>query len=222
MTKPHPISRAEYARRVGRARSAITAACNGPLAAACLDGARINAAHPAAVAFAAKRGVSVDRLLADATAAEGTATAPTPPRASARRPPRAPMRKSAVQGVSYLEARFISLEGLAMIAGEATESVDRAALSPATLIADDGSPCVDLLSPIVLRYLASRPFERDDAGELLEDEIPEGAFAGAFLDEDIDVDHPLARAFLTRCWGEAATDELLVERARAAELEAAH
>lgn len=205
MTSPHPISRAEYARRVGRVRSAITAACDGPLAGACLDGGRINAAHPAAVAYAAKRGVSLERLLTDPF----VASMPTPPAATsprpiaARTPTAAAKRKASKDAIPYLEDRFITIEVLAFLAGEDIESIDRAALSPATLIASDGSPCVDLLSPLVLRYLEARPFERDDGGEILEDAVPDGILAGACNGDELDVEHPMARAFLARCGGGA-------------------
>jgi hypothetical protein len=55
--KPIPMSRAEFGRRVGRGRSSVTEACAGALAAACLPGGRIDAAHPGAAAWCAKRGI---------------------------------------------------------------------------------------------------------------------------------------------------------------------
>lgn len=54
---PHMISRAEFARRADKTRSTITAACKGPLAAACGPRKRIDAAHPATVAWAESRGI---------------------------------------------------------------------------------------------------------------------------------------------------------------------
>lgn len=61
---PAPISRAAFARLSGRARSTVTEACTGVLAAACLPGGRIDRAHPAARAYLAARG-----LLAGASSA---------------------------------------------------------------------------------------------------------------------------------------------------------
>jgi len=61
----HPISRAEFARRAGRGRSRITEACGpgGALEAACLDGGRLDASHPAALAWAERRGIPLPALL---------------------------------------------------------------------------------------------------------------------------------------------------------------
>jgi hypothetical protein len=55
--RPHPLSRAEFARRAGRARSSVTEACAGPLAAACLSAGRIDAAHPDVAVWARARGI---------------------------------------------------------------------------------------------------------------------------------------------------------------------
>ncbi len=60
---PHPVTRSEFARRTGRKPSSVTEACQGPLLAACMPGGRINAVHPAAVAWAAKRGIDPSALL---------------------------------------------------------------------------------------------------------------------------------------------------------------
>lgn len=61
--RPHPVSRAEFARRAGRGASSITEACVRPLRAACLPGGRIDAAHPATLAWALKRGIEPASLL---------------------------------------------------------------------------------------------------------------------------------------------------------------
>jgi hypothetical protein len=45
--QPHPITRAELARRAGKARSTITELCTTLLAPCCLPGGRLDAAHPA-------------------------------------------------------------------------------------------------------------------------------------------------------------------------------
>lgn len=61
--KPHPVSRAEFARRSGRSRGAITQACAGPLEAAQLPKGRLDAAHSAAVNWAKSRGIDPVQLL---------------------------------------------------------------------------------------------------------------------------------------------------------------
>lgn len=63
--EPHPITRAEFARRAGRGRSRITeaAAPGGLLRPACLPGGLVDAAHPAAQAWAARRGINLAALL---------------------------------------------------------------------------------------------------------------------------------------------------------------
>lgn len=60
----HPMAQAELARRVRLTRQSIGEALKGPLAPARLAQARIDAAHPAVIAWAAERGVSAAALLA--------------------------------------------------------------------------------------------------------------------------------------------------------------
>lgn len=76
--KAHPLTRSEFGRRVGRKPASITEACAGPLKAACLPNGRIDAAHPAAVAWAKKRGVALAALLRPAPRSSGAATPPEP------------------------------------------------------------------------------------------------------------------------------------------------
>lgn len=84
--RPHPLTRAELARRVGRSRGAVTLALQGTLAAACLDGGRVDALHPDLVAFAAKHwGVGTDVLTAGAAGAEDDDAPP-----AAAKPKRSP------------------------------------------------------------------------------------------------------------------------------------
>jgi len=72
----HPVTRAEFARRAGRARSRITEACgpDGALQAACLAGGSIDAAHPVVQAWAVARRIDPLALLEQSPARE-----PAPP-----------------------------------------------------------------------------------------------------------------------------------------------
>src|SRR5689334_19224612 len=74
--RPFPVSRADVARWSGRARATITEACAGPLAAACLPGGRVDAAHPAVARWALARGLDLASLLAPAAAQQAPAPAP--------------------------------------------------------------------------------------------------------------------------------------------------
>lgn len=88
--KPHPVTRAEFARRAGRGRSRITEDCAGALKPACLAGGFIDAAHPAALAWCEKRKVDPAKLVAPASPAAAPARAPTKPAKPAKSKPRAP------------------------------------------------------------------------------------------------------------------------------------
>lgn len=68
--RPHPLSRAELARRVNRSRAAITLALQGTLRAACLDGGRVDVMHPELLAFARRHwGVGPEVLTGGTTGA---------------------------------------------------------------------------------------------------------------------------------------------------------
>jgi hypothetical protein len=100
--RPHPLSRAEFGRRAGRARSSVTEACAGPLAAACLSGGRIDAAHPDVAVWAGARGIDpavlvsplaapgAVRTQADGAAPSNGSDAPQTPPTRARIAPPAP------------------------------------------------------------------------------------------------------------------------------------
>ena len=66
----HHLTRSEFARRAGRARSRISEACGpgGPLERAALDDRRIDAAHPAVLAWCARRDIDPSALLEPGTA----------------------------------------------------------------------------------------------------------------------------------------------------------
>lgn len=85
---PHPIGRAEFARRARRGRSRITEACKpgGPLERACLPDGTIDAASPAAVAWAEARGIEPASLLVDDGDAPAPAAAPCARRAAKTAP----------------------------------------------------------------------------------------------------------------------------------------
>lgn len=87
--KPHPLTRAEFGRRIDRARSSITEACDGPLKPACLAGGFIDAWHPAVVAWCEKRKINHGLLLMGTAPAD---RAPTRSAKSAKKPPRAPTK----------------------------------------------------------------------------------------------------------------------------------
>lgn len=59
---PHPVSRAELARRAGVSRSAITKACKKRLADAVLPSGMVDVAHPTVVEWARARGLHPDQL----------------------------------------------------------------------------------------------------------------------------------------------------------------
>jgi hypothetical protein len=92
--KPHPLTRAEFARRAARGRSRITEACEGPLKPASLAGGFIDAAHPAVAAWCAKRKIDHAKLLAPSAAAAPTDRAPTAKAKPAKGAPRAPTSSS--------------------------------------------------------------------------------------------------------------------------------
>lgn len=73
--KPHPVTRAEFARRAGKGRSTVTEACAGPLAPASLPGGRIDARHPAVVEWATARGIDPAVLLGPAVSTQTPAGA---------------------------------------------------------------------------------------------------------------------------------------------------
>jgi hypothetical protein len=54
---PRPITKAAFSRAVGRSKSAISEALRGPLKDALMRSGRVDAAHPAAVAYARRCGV---------------------------------------------------------------------------------------------------------------------------------------------------------------------
>lgn len=82
----HPLTFAEFARRCKRGRSRVSEALKGPLAPAVMTGGRINAAHPAARAWAEERGISAAELLGvSAVAAAAPAPAQSPLRPIAAR-----------------------------------------------------------------------------------------------------------------------------------------
>jgi hypothetical protein len=72
--RPHPVARSEFARRAKRTPAAITQACQGPLKAACLPGGRIDASHPAVLAWAQKRKLDPASLLDPEPAVSGGRT----------------------------------------------------------------------------------------------------------------------------------------------------
>jgi hypothetical protein len=81
---PTPVTRAQYAASKGVSRAAVTLAAKGPLKPACLEGGRVDAGHPAAIAWHAKG-------RRNAVAARAT----TAPRKKARRAPAAPTARAA-------------------------------------------------------------------------------------------------------------------------------
>ncbi|HEX3853325.1 MAG TPA: hypothetical protein VHW01_20315 [Polyangiaceae bacterium] len=69
---------------------------------------------------------------------------------------------------------------------------------------------LDLGHSASLRFMAARPFERLASGDPAVHTINgEPYLAPACVGEDIDIDHPVARAFLARCHGRVQTDEEL-------------
>lgn len=78
--RPHPVRKAEFARRAGRGRSTITEACRdgGPLRGAVLDRGHIDASHPAVAAWATERGIDPEALL-DTGAPQRAPRPPKPP-----------------------------------------------------------------------------------------------------------------------------------------------
>jgi hypothetical protein len=90
--RPHPLTRAELARRAGRGRSRITEDCAGALKAACLAGGFVDVAHPSVVAWCEKRKLDHAKLLAPVEPAVGADRAPTKGAKPTKSAPRAPTK----------------------------------------------------------------------------------------------------------------------------------
>jgi hypothetical protein len=169
--RPVPVSRAEFARIVGRGRSTITEACSGPLAAAELPLRRIDLAHPAVVAWATARRIPLEQLGAGDLASK---------------------REDVAYTVSHAE--------LAIIAGVTDDVLEMFALGPIAAARQADGTFI-LAHPAVLEMLAAFPFPRDENGiveaaipeGILRDAVDQA--------ERIDLDHPSAQAFMARCLG---------------------
>lgn len=185
--RPLYESRAGFARLTGRARSTISEATapGGPLYAA-MTGDRIDIAHPAAVRYRlGSRPTIAELARAICVDAEELAADPA---------------TLAVYG-TLVRWRFVTFAEFAHRAGVTTAAVQRAARDElASAMTSDG---LDLAHPASLEFMARHPFDADP---------PDGFLATACVGESIDVHHPVARAYLSRLWGVAATDDEIDRR----------
>ncbi len=209
--REHLISRSAFAQHSGRTRSTITEACQGPLAPAC-RGNRVDAAHPAAVAWARKRGIDPEQLLEPTTRLmlqqdRRTVRRPRPTLTFQELADRVGMSVEDVR--AQLEERcaealipdtHVDAEHLAFLAGcavdDVLEAVDGGELSSA--VRDTGY--IDLKDKAVVAFVARYPFREDLA------DAPKTYLAPAMLsDEQVDIAHPIAVMFLARCLGRVPT-----------------
>ncbi|HTQ05327.1 MAG TPA: hypothetical protein VMI54_15800 [Polyangiaceae bacterium] len=201
--REHLISRSAFAEHSGRSRSSITEACQGPLAAA-VRGNRIDAAHPAAVAWARKRKIDPEQLLEPTTRLmlqqdRRTVRRPRPTltyQEVAKRTGVSVEEVRAGLAAAEIPAAHVDAEQLAFFAGctvdEVFDAVDAGELSSA--IRDTGY--IDLSDQAVVAFAARRPF-RDDLSD-----APDAYLAPAMLSANqVDAAHPVAIIFMARCLG---------------------
>jgi hypothetical protein len=197
------VSRAELGRLVGKARSTVTEACQGPLAPAC-DGRRIDAAHPAVLRYAGvssyeqlvrkQRGREADvspefALSEKAFSLELLASHVKQPVAAVER----------AVAAAIIPASHVAVDTFARLAGCSTSDATkllRGELAGAVTPAGR----VDLLT--ALPWFAAHPFERS-RGEPVTDGFPLGS---ACVGEHIDSEHPVSLVFLARCWGRVPSE----------------
>jgi hypothetical protein len=181
--RPCPLSRADFARRTGRARSTVTEACRGPLAPAC-DRDRIDAIHPAAAEWARQRGIDPSVLLCDFY--DATLLYESIRSLTADRP----------EGSYYL----VTVQFFAYLAGVRSSEV-------AEVLSQVVRGCIiDVADPRALEFMAAHPYPRGRDG--LVHELPLGTLWGATVvrhvgddDPSLDPHHPLMRVFMARCDG---------------------
>jgi hypothetical protein len=219
--RPHPVTRAEFARRCGRARSSITEACSVSLAAACLAGGRLDAAHPEAVAWAAARGIGAAQLLRDApsdrspplplpdlllvetavTFAEAAKIAGVTVEQFADDVREDPTLKAAIVPVAH-----VCINEFATRAGTSTAEV-LDAIRGALRAAVTASGRLDLAHRSALEFMAARPLKRKRNGDPIMPEVNgRGYLSAACVGDDIDLDHPVYRVFDARLHGRLRTD----------------
>jgi hypothetical protein len=113
---PMPLTRTEFARRTGRAKSSVTEACAGPLRAAVLPTGALDAQHPDVAAWCAARGIDHALLLAPGAPASphraSSVTSTTAPAGSASIPPSTPPQLLRSRGPSRKIAGPANIEEL--------------------------------------------------------------------------------------------------------------
>lgn len=217
------VTQAELARVRGVARSTVSRAVHqgGPLHAA-LHGDRVDAAHPAVVAWV---GFTSDPM------PYGMPLAMAQERGLIRRPQRALVTRetgatasefAASAGMALDEAEavlrgelapaviprgHISVEEFAARADvESDEIMAALALELAPALLPSGR--IDLGHAASLAFMSARPFAKSEDGDV---DAPENVLGEPWLApacvgaDDIDPTHPVARAFIARCRGREAT-----------------
>lgn len=101
------MSKAEFGRRVGRARSTITEACEDALAAACLHGGRLDVSHSAVAAWCTARGID-PRVLHDIVVSKPAASRAAPSPEPKRSKPDSNARSIPLDGLLDLTLRQIT------------------------------------------------------------------------------------------------------------------
>jgi hypothetical protein len=205
---PHPITAAELARRAGVNRSSITRALRRELAPARMHD-RVDVAHTVVVRWAISRGLDPIVLL-DIGSRERSRrpvllVEETAPSVGdfARSVGAHPTDVMAEVSDALVPPGHISVTEFAWRAGvrpsEVIAAVDRGELQPAVL--KNGR--LDLGHPAALEFMAAHPYKTDRRGNLIGGD---GHLAGAMVGEQINVDHPFARAVIARSLGRVATE----------------
>jgi hypothetical protein len=212
--RQHPTRRTDFARRSGRSRSTISEACAGPLAAACTPDGRIDAAHPAAVAWARERGIEPEQLLEE-TSRDMLREDRTLVRCPAATLTIQALAEMVGKGVEEVEAEMqthcadaiipathVTAEQVAFFAGcdvdDVLAAVDAGELGPAV----QRTGYFDLGHKVVIAFAARRPFLELDDGEV---DAPDGYLSAAMIGTRINAAHPVCQIFLARCLGRVPT-----------------
>lgn len=194
------FSQVELARIVGQSRQSVSAALKGPLASARAGSHRIDAAHPTAQKWLADRGVEPNTVgLRRWTFGE--------PHEDPDEEERRKAQKLVAESYVVTRADFARIAGVTP--GAITHAAERGALKDACV-----GPHILLNSMGAFEYLARHPFRRDEQGQILEEEVPDGYLGTAVVGDMIDLEHPMAVAFFCRCEARLPTIEELDNLAR--------
>lgn len=186
-----PESQAGMARRRGVTRGAVSQACRPGCALhpALLPGGDVDRAHPAA-----RKWLREPRIAETMSAAELS---------RATRLPLAEVQRAFTVELApaVLPPHLVDAVAFARLSGAHVARV-LTDLEHELLPAVTPDRWIDITHVAALEYLAAHPFPRGRGGDPVTGDFPPLPCAG----DDIDVDHPLVRAFLARCLGRVPTD----------------